>query len=211
MPKTEPFEEHTAQYESWFERHRFAYESELLAVRSLLPKNGRGVEIGVGSGRFAAPLGIRYGVEPSRKMREIALRRGIVAVKGVAEKLPYEDSSFDYALLVTTICFLDDVGKAVQEAQRVITPGGSILIGFVDRESRLGRFYLEHRHENVFYSDAVFYSVDEVVDHLRHSGFSDFIFVQTIFKSLHEVRSIEPVKEGYGEGSFVVVKGFNKS
>jgi len=111
---------------------------------------------------------------------------------------------------VTTICFLDNVGKALEEAHRVIGSGGSILIGFVDRESRLGRSYLKHRRENSFYKDAVFYSVGEFVDHLRNAGFSDFSFVQTIFKSLHEVKSIEPVKEGYGEGSFVVVKGVEK-
>jgi len=210
MPKTEPFEEHTAKYEHWFERNRFAYESELLAVRSLLPENGRGVEIGVGSGRFAAQLGVQYGVEPSEKMREIALRRGIGAVAGIAEKLPYEDSSYHYALMVTTICFLDDVGKALKETWRVIIPGGCILIGFVDRESELGRFYLEHRKENVFYREAVFFSVDEIVDHLRNAGFCDFSFVQTIFKNLDELKSIEPVKEGYGEGSFVVVKGVKK-
>src|SRR6202011_4339241 len=63
--------------------------SELRAVRGLLPKDGVGMEIGVGSGRFAAPLGIRYGVDPSVKMRTLAQARGIEAVEGVAEKLPY--------------------------------------------------------------------------------------------------------------------------
>jgi SAM-dependent methyltransferase len=211
MPKTEPFEEHAVQYENWFERNRFAYESELLAVKSLLPEEGEGVEIGVGSGRFAAPLGIRHGVEPSKEMREIARIRGIVAVEGVAEKLPYEDLSFDFALLVTTICFLDDVGKALEEARRVITHGGCVLIGFVDRESRLGRFYLDHRYESVFYKQAVFYSVDDVVGFLVNAGFSEFTFAQTIFKSLSAIKGIEPVKEGYGEGSFVVVKGRKRS
>ena len=45
-------EKHAAQYENWFERNRFAYEPELLAVKSLLPENGRGVEIGVWRGSF---------------------------------------------------------------------------------------------------------------------------------------------------------------
>jgi hypothetical protein len=59
MAKIEPFEEHAQQYEDWFERNRFAYESELRAVKTLLPEGGNGMEVGVGSGRFAAPLGIR--------------------------------------------------------------------------------------------------------------------------------------------------------
>jgi hypothetical protein len=46
-------------------------------VRSLLPAGGYGVEIGVGTGRFAVSLGIAVGVEPSPAMAELARRRGI--------------------------------------------------------------------------------------------------------------------------------------
>jgi hypothetical protein len=46
-PRTEPFVRHHRRYEDWFERHRAAYLSELLAVRALLPWQGRGLEIGV--------------------------------------------------------------------------------------------------------------------------------------------------------------------
>jgi len=58
--KIEPFEKYTQKYEDWFERNRFAYESELQAVRAMLPKEGIGVEIGVGSGKFAVPLNIKF-------------------------------------------------------------------------------------------------------------------------------------------------------
>ncbi len=56
MAKVEPFEEYASQYEGWFERNRFVYESELRAIRKQLPKSNNGIEIGVGSGRFAIPL-----------------------------------------------------------------------------------------------------------------------------------------------------------
>ena len=58
MPRIAPFEAHQERYDSWFERHAAAYYSELLAVRALLPWEGRGLEVGVGTGRFAAPLGV---------------------------------------------------------------------------------------------------------------------------------------------------------
>jgi len=64
MPKLKPFEEYTKRYEDWFKKNKFAYESELLAVKELIPANGEGIEIGVGSGKFAEPLGIKLGVEP---------------------------------------------------------------------------------------------------------------------------------------------------
>ena len=206
MAKIMPFEEYTSRYEDWFERNQLAYLSELQALRSQMPGKGEGVEIGVGTGRFAAPLGIKYGVEPSAKMREIAKQRGIDVIDGQAEKLPFDDSRFDYLLMVTTICFLDDVLRALQEAYRVIRPGGWIIIGFIDRNSPIGKQYLRHQNESVFYKIATFYSSDEVASFLEKVGFTDLHFSQTIFHGLTEIRDLEPVKEGYGEGSFVVVK-----
>jgi len=206
MARTKPFEEFPFQYEHWFERNKFAYTSELQAIRMQLPEKGEGVEIGVGSGRFAAPLGIEIGVEPARTMSQIARNRGVQVIRGVAEALPFRDSQFDSVLMVTTICFLDDVELALKEASRVIRPNGSFVIGFIDRDSPLGRVYVNHRNESVFYKIARFYSVDEVVYHLKRAGFSDFGFSQTIFHNLKEIKDIEPVKEGYGEGSFVVIR-----
>lgn len=34
--------------------------------------------------------------------------RDISGVQGIAEALPFRDAVFDYALVVTTICFVDD-------------------------------------------------------------------------------------------------------
>jgi len=207
MAKTEPFERHTIKYEEWFEKNEFAYKSELQAVRYLLPKKGAGVEIGVGTGRFAEPLGIRVGVEPSKAMRKVAQKRGIEVIDGVAEALPFEDCLFDFALMVTTICFVGDIETSFKEAFRVIKPAGFFINGFVDRKSSLGRFYHKHRVKNVFYKIATFYSVNEIIPYLKKAGFQNLAFTQTIFHALEEIKEVEAMKEGYGEGSFVVVSG----
>ena len=206
MAITKPFDEHIEEYENWFEINRFAYESELLAVKELLPQNGNGIEIGVGSGKFSEPLGIGLGIEPSVKMGEAAQKRGITVIEAVAEDLPCDDSQFDFALMVTTICFLDDVEMGIKEAYRVIKNGGSLIVGFVDKRSTLGQLYLKHKNESVFYKQATFYSTGEVISFLEKAGFSKFSFVQTIFLSLADIKAIETVKNGYGSGSFVVVK-----
>jgi len=63
MPRIEPFDKYPFRYDEWFIRNKYAYKSELLAIKKQLPKSKNGVEIGVGSGRFAAPLGIKLGVD----------------------------------------------------------------------------------------------------------------------------------------------------
>lgn len=206
MAKVKPFENYPFQYEDWFEKNKFAYLSELKAIEEQLPNSGNGIEIGVGSGRFAAPLGIKIGIEPSKRMREIAKRRGIVAIGGVAEFLPFRNSLFDFALMVTTICFLDNIETAFKEAYRVIRTNGQLIIGFVDKDSPIGRLYQKRKKESVFYKIATFYSVDEVIYYLRKTGFKEFDFSQTIFHHLSAIKDIETIKDGYGEGSFVVVK-----
>ena len=207
MPKIQAFEQNVERYEEWFDRYPLAYASGLEAVRALLPKSGDGLEVGVGTGRFAVPLGVREGIEPSGTMARFAVERGVNVRLGTAEALPCKDGSFDYLLMVVTVCFLDDVYLAFREAHRVLRPGGQVLIGFIDRFSPLGRAYENLRDANVFYRDATFFSTDEVVFHLSEAGFGEFVFRQTIFGHPADMREADPVRSGYGEGSFVVVRG----
>jgi SAM-dependent methyltransferase len=210
MPKISPFEKYADRYEEWFEKNRWVYEAELRAVKAMIPARGRGLEIGVGTGRFAKPLGIRNAVEPSKRMRDFAQKRGIRTLNGVAEELPFEDSAFDFVLMVTTVCFLDDIGKALIEAHRVLCDGGVLIIGFVDRNSQMGKIYLKRQQENVFYKDATFLSVDELIEQMNQAGFRKLTFNQTIFGTLAETAEDEVVKSGHGEGSFVVIRGSKK-
>ncbi len=210
MPRIRPFEEHLDEYENWFVENRLAYESELEAVRAHLPKGGRGLEIGVGSGLFAQPLGVGHGVEPSPRMRSVAAGRGIQVVEGVAEDLPFDDGVFDFTLMVTTICFVDDARKSLAEARRVVCTGGRVVVGLVDRDSPVGRSYLEHQDESVFYRNATFFTTDEVLSLMEAVGLGSIHVTQTLFHSLDRITGVEEPREGYGQGSFVVLSGEKK-
>jgi SAM-dependent methyltransferase len=206
MPRIQPFEKHHDQYEAWFAENRLAYESEVQAIRALWPANAHGVEIGVGSGLFAAPLAIKVGVEPSARMREKASERGITVLEGTAEAIPLDDWQFDAVLMVTTICFVDDVEVAFREVRRILKLGGQFIVGFVDADSPIGKLYQQYKDQDVFYRDATFYNVSQVIDYLERTGFYNLCFKQTLFTPLESITAIEPVRDGYGEGSFVVVR-----
>jgi len=206
MPKIAPFEKYASHYDNWFVKHRSAYEAELRAIKAQLPESKNSVEIGVGSGRFASPLGIKLGLEPSLKMRELAQKRRITVIAAIAEALPFAHSSFDLVLMVTTICFVTEIEKALKEAYRVLKTDGHLVIGFIDRNSPVGRIYEQHKEESAFYQIARFYTPEEVMYLLTEAGFKDFSFSQTIFLSPSEITRLEPVQPGYGTGAFVVVK-----
>jgi len=209
MAKTAPFDNHSDQYEQWFTTNQFAFLSELAAIRSLLPQEGKGVEIGVGSGIFATPLKIKEGCDPSETMRKKAVERGINATKCTAEDLPYKDNSFDFALMVTTICFVDDASKSIQEIHRILKPEGWFIIAFVDKNSPVGEEYQRHKEKSPFYKDAAFFSSREICELLSENGFTIEQTRQTIFDKSGEISEVQQVKEGTGEGSFIVIKARN--
>jgi SAM-dependent methyltransferase len=191
MARTQPFDEHLEAYEDWFRKHFYVYESELEAVRHFIPYNKRGIEIGIGTGRFAVPLKIREGVEPS-------------------ERLPLESQSYDFALMVTTICFVDDIDKSFKEVHRILKPGGNFIIGLVDKDSPLGKIYEEIKDQNQFYKSATFYSTEEVIQLLLQNKFENIQTVQTVFGDLEEIIHLQNFKEGYKEGGFVVINAVKK-
>ncbi len=113
---------------------------------------------------------------------------------------------FDYALIVTTICFVNEARAMLREAARVLRPGGTLVIGLVDRESPLGQDYLGHQAENVFYRAATFYSAAEVEILLEGAGFNDLVWVKTLSTRLAQVHHIEPTHPATGHGAFLVVR-----
>ena len=201
------FEKHAVEYDRWYGRHPFAYQSEVEAVWSLTPRGVTAVEVGVGTGRFALALGVGVGVEPSEAMAKLARQRGISVLRGVAERLPVQDGRLDLVLMITTVCFLENVSLAFEESWRVLAPGGHVLIGFLDRESYVGRPLLVRRGGGSFLSAARFYSAEEILSMLTQAGFLDLKSVQTLFEDPHGLTELSPLREGHGEGMFVVVRG----
>jgi ubiquinone/menaquinone biosynthesis C-methylase UbiE len=204
MPNIEPFEKYSQQYDEWFIKNQNIYLAELEAIKALMPSVNIGIEVGVGTGRFAKPLGIKLGIEPSYNMGRLARNRGIEVCSALAEDLPFKHSTFDLALMVTTICFVDNIKRAFEEIYRILKDHGVFLIGFVDKDSLLGRSYQLRRASSKFYKQANFYSVNQVLEILKTTKFQSFAFKQTVFPPKTE--RIHQVEDGYGKGSFIVIR-----
>jgi SAM-dependent methyltransferase len=207
MSKTEPFETDYEAYDAWFDDNQDVYESEVLAVRRLLPHSGRIVEIGVGSGRFASRLGIPEGVEPAEGIAALAAARGVRVLLGSAESLPLSNGTCDALLYVTTLCFVDDVGRTFAEAFRVLRTGGCVVLAFIPKDSPFGELYERQKDEDPFYRLATFYAKEEVFVALKRAGFRVVKTVQTLTGRPEQAKgSVEEPSAGHDRGSFVVVR-----
>ncbi|HBI80535.1 MAG TPA: SAM-dependent methyltransferase [Bacteroidales bacterium] len=210
MPKIKPFQEFTDEYDRWFDDNRFAYLSELEAVKKALPHTNEVIEVGIGSGIFAEPLGIKEGIDPSEAMLQKARQKKLNVQNAVAEKLPYADASRNGMVMITAICFVDNIYQAFHEAHRVLRDKGFLILGFVDKDSPIGKEYLEHKDESIFYRDATFFGTEELYNILKESGFSVVETFQTVFGNLENITEVQPVMEGFGKGSFVVIKALKE-
>jgi ubiquinone/menaquinone biosynthesis C-methylase UbiE len=197
------FDKYYKKFDAWYDKNRFVFLSEVRVLKKALPKRGEGLEIGVGTGRFASSLGIKNGIDPSLNMLKVAKRRGVNVRLGKGEKVSFKDESFDYVAIIITLCFVRDVNKVISEARRVLRPKGKIIIAIVDRESFLGVYY--RNKKSIFYKKAKFFSVGEVKMILSRIGFKKFSFYQTLSKLPQDLTSVEAPKEGYGRGGFVVI------
>lgn len=99
---------------------------------------GRVLELGVGSGRnlpfYSEAVRFLVGVDPSRELLAMARRaaeaaplRRIALVEGSAERLPFEQGSFDAVVVTWSLCSIPNPAGALAEARRVLRPGGELL------------------------------------------------------------------------------------
>jgi ubiquinone/menaquinone biosynthesis C-methylase UbiE len=98
---------------------------------------GRVLELGAGTGlnlaRYSRDARV-VAVEPEPTMAgKAATRAGAASatvrmVRGVAEALPFPDSSFDAVVACYVLCSVADQDRAIREIRRVLRPGGQVRV-----------------------------------------------------------------------------------
>lgn len=159
-------------YEHWFynRRNRIAAELESrLMIEMLNPNPGELVlDIGCGIGSILPPLldaGLKVtGIDPSPYMLDIILSQfhnKVELYRGKAEDLPFDDNSFNHACFFSSLEFVDDPKKAIEEACRVAKD--KVFIGVLNRYAIKS---IQRRVEGIFthtiFNKAHFFSVWQI-------------------------------------------------
>ncbi|MEM3325513.1 MAG: methyltransferase domain-containing protein [Thermoplasmata archaeon] len=199
------FDRNFKEYEIWFEKNWIIFENEVNLLKSFIKNKKIGIEIGVGTGRFAQILGTKFGIDISLNMLRIAKMRGIEVLLAFGEKIPFKDETFDYATLIVTICFLNDPKKVLNEINRIIKKDGKLYLAFIESESKYGKYYEKLKENNVFYKEAKFYSSKQIKELLQDSKFEVVRWAQTLFNE-PGVQIKEKWESGNDKGSFIVVE-----
>ena len=121
------YDREAEQYDAWYDspKGRAIFGDELAALQPLFDDvRGSRLEVGVGTGRFAAALGIGFGIDPAVAALRLAAGRGVRVVAARGEELPFPDASFGAVLFMVTLCFVQDPLAALREARRVLRPEG---------------------------------------------------------------------------------------
>ena len=88
------------------------------------------LDVGVGTGRLLErfPGLNRYGLDISLDYLRLAREKGIEACFARAEDMPYPRQSFDIAVCTDVLEHVLDVNATISEIQRVLKPGGLLII-----------------------------------------------------------------------------------
>ena len=210
------FDEQGADYDHIFDKlvpEVPLYRKKFLEFCRVEP-GSRVLEIGSGTGLFtidsglAAQVGdsgIVYALDPSPEMTLVAKRRvrenGVRNVRflfGRAEQVPFEDASFDAVVGCLSLHFTD-APQALQEAYRLLVPGGSVSMFwslpwdlkripvFAEWIAPLQRM-MQHPRESGF-NDRRFLTFDDAETLLASLGFIDIELKEVRLQ--HEIHHVE--------------------
>ena len=118
----------------WFVGRRLILESFLRQIHSALGARDSALKIldvGCGTGanlEMLAQFGAAEGVDVSDSALEFCRAKGLKTHKGLAEKLPFDDESFDLVTALDVVEHLDDDAAGLKEMHRVLKSGGRTLI-----------------------------------------------------------------------------------
>ena len=186
------------------------------SIMSALPKGGKLLDIGCGTGlfveRYIEAGGSATGLDISRKMIEQARRRCIACdyTIGTGEKIPFCDNTFDAVSSLLVFSYVKDPQTMLNEAYRVLKPGGKIAVCTLGKKLLTrGIPAIYHISEKMKVNHVVmknfgehYYDREEMDNLFTQAGFSDILVTWCSFAHIDMIdplfllaQKIEPFVE----------------
>ena len=171
----EIFDHWAEKYDQWFETPMGklikGYESKLI-LRMLAPEPGELIlDAGCGTGIFtediietgARVVGLELAFDMLRRAVTKCSGQTFHSVIGDIQRLPFADASFNKAISITAIEFIQDARRAVEELFRVTKPGGCIVVATLNSLSPWAQRRKEAAQKgHPLFKHAIFRSPDEI-------------------------------------------------
>ena len=171
----EIFDHWAEKYDQWFETPMGklikGYESKLI-LRMLAPEPGELIlDAGCGTGIFtediietgARVVGLELAFDMLRRAVTKCSGQTFQSVIGDIQRLPFADDSFNKAISITAIEFIQDARRAVEELFRVTKPGGCIVVATLNSLSPWAQRRKEAAQKgHAIFRHAIFRSPDEI-------------------------------------------------
>ncbi len=235
MDKKTTFDKYAGAYDAWFFDNMNLLTSEVWLVAHFLKDAGKTFSVGCGSGLFESILKkeygieIKYGLEPSDGMAEIARKRGMTVDVTTAENADLGTEQYDTILFNGTPSYITDLKAVFEKAWNALKKGGKIIVIDVPKEGSYATMYnlamtldswdhplLAGVHPPApypieFVKTANWRTTEEKTNLLKATGFSELEFAQTLTKHpLYSNNMAEKPIEGYDSGDYVAIKALKK-
>ena len=131
------------------------------------------LELGCGTGHwteFFCGQGFKVtAIDESEAMLSIAENKKIknaTFIKADAKNLPFTDQCFSAVISVTMLEFVEDIKRLMDEIDRILIPGGRLVLGCLNDLSELGK----NKYQDEVYKHARFFTPAEIENLLSHFG-----------------------------------------
>lgn len=163
------------------------------------------LELGCGTGHwtsFFVESGFNViATDISDEMLNIAKQKNLTGIKfqkADATCLPFSEASFKVVSSITMLEFTDNIMKIFTEINRILLPGGWLLLGCLNKNSELGKI----KGNDEVFKKATFFSTGEIITYLSEFGVPE-VEQCVYFSPTFEILDNSPLKSTV-EGSFIV-------
>ena len=223
------FDGYAALYDEWFMKNENLFTSELRLFQKALGEISgmRVLSVGCGSGLFESYIDSSNveGIEPSKDMGAIAVKRGVNVIHfGLIEEVELPEEAYDIIYFNGSSSYMEDLKLVYEKSLRALKKGGRLILLDVPKESAFGFMYLLGKNLGTYdhkalcgvmpklpyplglASSGVWHSSEEKISILKDLGCKNFNFYQTLIKNpMYTNEEPEEVSDGYKSGGYVAI------